>query len=1785
MTKPLFVFLICIASCACPFNAAAGVVISEFMADNSGTISDQDGGSPDWIEIHNDSAAPVNLAGWHLTDSPAELTRWTFPGTNLPAGGHLIVFASGKNRAVAGAELHTNFQLGDGGNYLALVQADGVTVANEFSPAYPPQRRNISYGLELQTSITQLISTGAIARVFVPSNSTLGLTWTARTFADSSWPATNTPVGFMVGTVASPLLALDINERGQNAAAIAATTQSGFTSFVINSNAGTGTIQTQATTRMFGGITVTVSNTAPFGYDDRLRATPVNSGAFTESLLLRDFIFSRDDVGTGGLDVTISGLVPNQAHRFTVWSFDTSSPGNRVSDWWANGLPMINDYTFSGANLPSTNEQYRFLFDASADGSGKILLSGRCDTASATFGVFLNAMRIDTLSSVPATNGLAALMLSNNASAFIRIPFTVADPNAFQTLKLRMRYDDGFAAYINGQLVASRNAPGSPQWNSSATNTRSDTLVYEDILFTNSPGLLASGANVLAIHGMNINAADSDFLILPELQGIINGASVLRYFTPATPGADNGSGYLGLVSDTKFSVDRGFYDTPFTVAITSATVTASIYWTTNGSVPSPTNGTLYTGPIPIAVTKPLRAAAFLTNYVPSEPDTHTYIFLSQVLQQPNSLPGHPTVWQASYPADYEMDPNVVNDPNYGSTISNDLRSIPTLSIVTDHDSLWNPTTGIYVDATRQGDLWERAASVELFNGDNTSEFHVNCGLRIEGNASRDNNRLCKHSFRLLFKSDYGPAKLPYNWFGNPVVQFDNIDLRACFTDAWGTRYSDQTLIPGGKGTRYRPEDSIYLRDVWVKDSLRDMGHLSGRGDFVHLYVNGLYWGIYNPTERLDASHFSEHLGGLETDWDVIRDVAEVFDGNKNDWSAMIALCNAGITNEAAYQAVGQLVDIEDLIDYMLLHIYAEAEDWPSHNWYAAHRRANPTNGLPATRWIFLSWDQEIVLDQLVINERINSSDNDTPARIYSQLRAWPEFRRLFGDRIQKHLFNGGALTPSNNVARLMARAARIDRAIVGESARWGDAREFSIGANPGHGQTFTRDEWWVLELDKLRTNHFSALHARNLARFTSAGLYPTIGPPSFNQFGGDVPAGFSLVMTHTNATGIIYYTLDGSDPRVYGTGAVAPTALAYGTPVPVNQPLVVRARVRDGVNWSALVESSFAPPQDLSKLAVTEIMYNPPPFGAFVGNDLEFLEFKNVGTNTLNLSGLMFSAGVTFTFTNGTLLAPGEFFVLARNASAFAAKYPGVPIQGVYSGQLGNGGETITLSFPGGGNVFSVMYGNRAPWPITPDGLGFSLVQKQPGLSQAPDDGAKWRASSLAGGSPGADDPAPNIAPIVINEILTHTDPPQKDAIELYNPTGTNVNVGGWYLTDDPDVPKKYRIPNGTLVPAGGYLFFDESQFNTNSGGNVAFAFTSTGESVYLFSSLTNGQLTGYSHGFAFGAVFNGASLGRYVNSAGEEFWPLEISGTLGLPNSGPRVGPIVINEIHYHPATNEDEFIELLNNSDSAVPLFDPANPTNTWKVGGLGYTFPTNITLGPRELLLLVPIDPAVFRANNNVPFGVQILGPVPGALQNDGERLTLEVPDTPNFGVAPYVTMEEVRYNDKAPWPPGADGSGATLQRLSALAFGSDPINWIAAAPTPGRFSENEDSDGDGLPDWWEIAHGTNWKVPDADADLDHDGLNNGQEFLAGTDPNDPASGLTVDALITGLGLVTLQFLAVSNRTYSVLYQDELGAPDWFKLADVEALGTNRVETVEDSTGTLASRFYRLVTPQWP
>lgn len=1761
-------------------TAQGAVRISEFLAENDGLLRDEDGETPDWIELQNDGVTAVNLDGWFLTDDAGDLQKWDFPAVTIGAGNYLVVFASGKNRT--NAPLHTNFQLDNTGEYLALVQPDGVTVAHAFAPTYPQQRANISYGFEPTGSALKLVVPEAAARVLVPTDGSLGNSWTLPAFNDGSWLSATTAVGFATSETNGPgavVLKLDMGRRGNG---LTTNVMPGWTPFYIDGTTG---IITDPTVRTYGDISVTLSNTPGFGYDDRVNGAPGTNGAFNESLLLRDFVYSRSRTNNGGLDLTLEGLATNAAYTITVWSFDSLSSGKRVSDWFANGNLVRDNYTFNGQVAPTSNDQYQFTFDVISDTLGRIQISARRDSASVNtlgqpdYGVYLNALRVAELnySSLVRTD-LAAAMQSVNASAYLRVPFTLADAAGIDELRLRMKYNDGFVAYVNGQKIASANSPLAPAWDGNAINLRgpAESLMGE-LFATNAPGLLQNGANVLAIHGLNISAADSDFLILPELEAI----GALSFFATPTPGAANLPGARGVVADTRFSVDRGFFDAPFSTAITNATEGAAIWYTLNGSKPSPTNGFLYSSPILITNTAFVRAAAYKSGYIPSDVDTHTYIFLDSVLRQPNSLPGYPTVWQASYPADYAMDPNVVNSVKYGPTVKNDLRSIPTLSIVSDHNGLWSSASGIYPNSTSTGPTWEREASAELIAGDGATGFATRCGVEVHGNASRDNVRTPKHSLRLTFKHEYGPTKLRHDWFGGGSDAHEGIVLRSCgFVDGWAGRYADTNLYTSTetgevfRGLRYRPENTCYLRDIWVKDSFRDMGWSSSRSAFVHLYINGLYWGLYEPSERYNASYYQTLYGGQEGAWDVI--VGEdnngppvIVDGSGTDWTNVLNIVNAGITNEAAYQAGAQLVDIDNLIDYMIVHIFAESEDWPRHNWYVAHRR--PTNGVPGTKFICSVWDQELTLDRMVRRNRIDAGNAAGeiygPGRVYARLRAWPEFRRQFGDRVHKHLFNGGALTPSNSVARLLAPAAIIRAALVGESARWGDARETAVpnNAQVGTGQTFTRDEWWQPEIDKLATNFLVTLTTVNIQRFRAGQLYPALNAPNFNQFGGAIPNGFGVEINHANAGGVIYFTTDGSDPRTYGTGAVAPNAQGYSEPVILNSPTIVRARVFSAGIWSALAEATFYPPQDLSKLALTEVMYNPPAMVTVSGDELEFVELKNTGTNMLNLSGLFFN-GINFTFTNGTLLAPEGFFVLVRNAASFAAKYPGVTVNGVFSGRLDNGGETLRLLHALGTTVFGVQYDDEAPWPVASDNHDFSLVQS--GSTQAPDRGSNWRASTFPGGSPGADDPAPNVPAVVINEVLSASVLPLLDTVELYNPTPAAADLSGWFLTDDLDMPQKFRIPDGTQIGSGGFVSFDELQ--------MGFALSSHGEQIYLLSATTNGALTGYSHGFQFGPAADNVPFGRYVNSVGEEQFPAQIVRSPQEGNPGPRVGPIVVNEIHYHPAAAGDEFIELLNIASTNVLLSE-------WGLNGVSFEFPPNIEVPPNAYVLVVATDPADFRAKYAIAASVAIVGPYIGALQDSGERLKLERPGVLDTNGLPYIVVDEVRYNDKVPWPPGADGAGPSLQRRDAHAYGDDPINWLAALPTPGAQSGLPDSDGDGLPDDWETANGTNPAFADANADPDGDGANNLDEYRAGTNPLDAGSYLKL--LITwNNSVVTLSFEAIPNKAYSILSKENLGPGTWMEVQAFPPAASAGLRSITDPVPINTTRFYHLLISSW-
>ena len=295
----------------------------------------------------------------------------------------------------------------------------------------------------------------------------------------------------------------------------------------------------------------------------------------------------------------------------------------------------------------------------------------------------------------------------------------------------------------------------------------------------------------------------------------LDGDGNETFFETPTPGAANTGGVL-LVGDTAFAPDRGFYSEPFQVTITTQTPGAEIYYTLDGSEPDPTTGQLYAGPFDVATTTTLRAAAFKDGYIPTNIDTHTYVFVEDVIQQGNSPEGYPDMWAEGAIGDYELDPQITQNPIYADRLDDALLSLPTVSIVMEIDDLFDPETGIYMNTRSHGSRWERPASVELIYPDGSVGFQEDAGIRIQGGASREPWKSPKHAFRLNFKSEFGASKLKFDWFGgDAATEFDTINLRAGFNHSW---IHHNTFLGDNRGR------AQYVRDQWAKDTQLAMGH-------------------------------------------------------------------------------------------------------------------------------------------------------------------------------------------------------------------------------------------------------------------------------------------------------------------------------------------------------------------------------------------------------------------------------------------------------------------------------------------------------------------------------------------------------------------------------------------------------------------------------------------------------------------------------------------------------------------------------------------------------------------------------------------------------------------------------------------------------------------------------------------------------------------------------------------------------------------------------------------------
>ncbi|MGE5610324.1 MAG: lamin tail domain-containing protein, partial [Bacillota bacterium] len=677
-----------------------------------------------------------------------------------------------------------------------------------------------------------------------------------------------------------------------------------------------------------------------------------------------------------------------------------------------------------------------------------------------------------------------------------------------------------------------------------------------------------------------------------------------------------------------------------------------------------------------------------------------------------------------------------------------------------------------------------------------------------------------------------------------------------------------------------------------------------------------------------------------------------------------------------------------------------------------------------------------------------------------------EFRLLWADRVQKQFFNDGALTPAAGSARYQEEAARIDKAIVAESARWGDWRR-DARSDPS-AILYTRNGSWLTEQNRLLNSYFPQRTANVLQQFRKAGLYPSIDAPAIRQHGGTFVSTAQFTIDRPTGQGTIYYTLDGSDPRLPG-GALSPNALIYTAAITLTRSTCVKARILDAGTWSALDEAAFligAAPS----LRITELMYHPAPppdSSPYSADDFEFIELQNTGLASLDLAGYTFTNGIHFIFPDGARIDPAERIVLVRNRAAFQNRYgTGIPIAGEYLGALDNAGARITLTTNLGQVIEDFTY--KDGWYAIADGDGYSLVARDPDATDtilSSKDG--WRPSNPLNGAPAVADPGLAPGTIVINELMSHPSADQGDWLELYNNSDAPVDLSGWFLSDSDEDLTKYRLLAGTMIGPHAYLVFTQAQHFgnvSNPGCRVPFGFQEhTGDQAYLTSSDGQGNLGGYRESVDFGAADRDASFGLHIKSTGGSDFVAQSTPTPGQANADPLVGPVVINEIMYNPASGDVEFVELKNLTSVNLPLYDPLHPANLWAfVDGIHYTFPVGASIPAAGYALVVGIDPQTFRSQYAIPANVPVFGPFTGLLDNAGDTLELAKPGSPEGdGYVPIVTVERIKYNNQAPWPIASDGQGSSLARIDPTAYGNEAGNWTAevVGGSPGRANSDK------------------------------------------------------------------------------------------------------------------------------
>jgi hypothetical protein len=1284
---------------------------------------------------------------------------------------------------------------------------------------------------------------------------------------------------------------------------------------------------------------------------------------------------------------------------------------------------------------------------------------------------------------------VGGVMTNLNSTAYLRIPFNLADVATINGLTLRLKYDDGFAAYLNGVLVASANSPLSNVWNSVATQARSDAdgNQYEDYNLDNLRDILTPGANVLAIQGMNISATDPDFLLSAQL--LVSRASldpsVQRYFPAPTPGSLNGLGTttLGPLITKVQHVPAEPNDTEDLV------VTAKVTPTLN----------------------PL--SSIRLNY------RVMYGSEASVAMVDDGLHGDGAPGDGIYGASI---PNAISNPGemirYYITASDNLSHLSRLPALGDTNNLSLYFGTVVQDPSLTNKLpvlhWfiPAAAGSPLDNGTASAR----CSLYWHGEFY-DNVRFGRHG-----QSSSGFKKKSYNIDFNPDHHFDwaegekrvdDINLLTTYPDKAHMRnmLSYQVHHDSGPHAPYHFAFPVRLQSNAV---FYGTAHIVENGDDNFLKrigrdPNGAFYKIYNT----DGSPSS--TPAQQSTVDGAEKKTRRFEPKDDLNAVLVALGPPGTGDSVARRMyMYDNLDVSEIVSYLAATIVTGNVDCCHKNYYLY--RDTEGDG----EWEMYPWDVDLSFGRNWSSSQSYFDDGVYPqnglfvggnARVPSAIFNTPATRQMYFrrlrtlmDRLQQP--TNTPVSELNFEKQIDAWAAQLapDAAMdLVKWGSWGGGAQNIFDVNSPYYRTLpqsvaeTKTNYMPARRRYVYDQHMGA-SAADWPNAQPANVTIQIGAIDFSPASGKQSEEYiQLLNPNTFAVDMSGWTLTGAVTHTFQGGVVMPsnsalyvvadrkafrarsTAPKGGQGLYIEGPYSGQLSARGEtiiladdtgriVNTNLYVGNPSGPQQ---YLRITEIMYHPqrPPAGSpFDAEEFEYLEFRNTGPVPIELGGVHISNGVEFTFPSGPL-APGAYVLVVRNLAAFTSRYGGgLNVAGQWTGILDNSGENIRVDDAVGEKILDFSYNNS--WYAFTDGPGASLVIRNDTADwRSWDLKDSWRPSAFDLGSPGLTDGAPISSPtVLVNEVLTHSDPPAVDVIELYNPNAASVDISGWFLTDDFASPKKYTIPAGTSIPAHGYLVFYET--NSFGTGPNAFALSSKGDETYLFAG-NGANLIGFFDGFSYDGADAGVSFGRYINSQTNTHFVAQAATSFGATNGQPAVGPVVISEINYRPVepspgvdNSIDEYVELANITGSPVPMFDPAHPVNTWRLrSAVDFNFPPNITLNAGQHCLLVSFNPAdqnllsTFRARYSVPPATLVLGPFSGQLGNNGESVRLYKPGTPDTNslpVVPFILVDRIDYSNQLPWPAAADGIGPSLQRLVESAYGNDPLNWVAVGPSAGR-----------------------------------------------------------------------------------------------------------------------------------